>query len=206
MWTARPELPGFEELRTSLEGASCAASGLEPDRITEAAETLAGSGPLVVMFGLGVMQQAGSTQIIKGLANVATLLGGSVMPLRGQNNAQGASDLGLACEYLPGYAAIADADARKKWESAWNCKLPESPGMNATDMVRACATGGIKTLLVFGDNVALSSPSSKESLAALDKAEVSGGLRAVSDGNRADGRRRLPRLLVFGKRRHVHQH
>lgn len=132
---------------------------------------LADNRPVVVMFGLGVMQQAGSTQLVKALADVALLLGGSIMPLRGQANAQGAADLGLACEYLPGYAHITDAQARQKWEAAWDCRLPEAPGMNAVEMVRGCATGGIKTLLIFGENVALSAPSSQESLAALDKAE-----------------------------------
>jgi len=169
-----PEMPGFEELRTSLDeapGDLRAACGIDAGEIVEAAETLAKNPPLVVMFGLGVLQQLNSTQIVKALADVAILLGGSVMPLRGQNNAQGASDLGLVCDLLPGHALLANPAARKVWEVIWDCQLPSKPGMSAVDMIRACKSGGIKGLLVFGENVALSAPSTEESIEALDKVE-----------------------------------
>ena len=176
-----PQMPGFEELRTSLEGAvsdrlqqTC---GVSADEIGEAAALLAENSPVVVMFGLGVLQQAESTRLAKALANVATLLGGSVMPTRGQNNAQGACDMGLAHDYLPGYMPLADAEARKHWQMAWKCELTAEPGLNAVEMIRGCATGDVKALLVFGENVALSAPNTEESLAALDKV----GFLAVAD-------------------------
>ena len=175
-----PEAPGFEELRSSLDeaaGGLKAACGIDAGEIMEMAETLAENPPLVVMFGLGVLQQLQSTEIVKALADVAILLGGSVMPLRGQNNAQGACDLGLVCDLLPGYALLTNPAARKVWEVIWDCQLPAKPGMSAVDMIRACQSGEIKGLMVFGENVALSAPSTEESLEALDRVEF----LAVSD-------------------------
>lgn len=170
-----PEMPGFEELRASLDERSPseleAACGIGADQVGEVAAILADNPPLIVMFGLGVLQQPGSTEIVKALADVAILLGGSVMPLRGQNNAQGASDMGLSREFLPGYARIADPDARAEWEAKWSCSLPAETRMSAVEMIRACKSGDLKALLVFGENVALSAPSSQESVAALDAVE-----------------------------------
>lgn len=145
-----PEMPGFEELRTSLEDVDAgrleSECGLTAEAVTEAVQVLAANPPLIVMFGLGVMQQAESTRTIKALADIALLLGGKVMPLRGQNNAQGACDMGLLPDMLPGYAP---APAR---------------GIDAARMLREC-----ETLLIFGENVALSAPDTRQTIAALEK-------------------------------------
>lgn len=166
-------IPGFEELRESVAGAmtdgAVGSSGVDADSIEQAAAALAEHPPAVVMFGLGVLQQPDSTHLVQALADVAILLGGTVMPLRGQNNAQGACDLGLLHDMLPGYAPLAETAARKRWETLWRCRLPSKPGMNAVDMIRACSSGRIKALLVFGENVALSAPHTKESLDSLGK-------------------------------------
>ncbi len=169
------DVPGFHDLRASLDESTTRSlsgeCGVSTDEVRLAAELLARNSPLVVMFGLGVLQQPAASEVVKALADVAMLLGGSVMPLRGQNNAQGASDVGLAAEYLPGYAALSDANARAKWESVWARNLPEAPGMNAAQMLRACSDGSLKALLLFGDNLALSAPNSKGAFTALDRVE-----------------------------------
>lgn len=165
------EMPGFEELRASLDDQPRHAPGIDSDAIIEAAELLAKNPPLVVMFGLGVLQQLDSSQIVKALANIAILLGGSILPLRGQNNAQGASDLGLAYDLLPGYGLLSDPAARKVWEIVWGRQLSPELGMSALNMIRACGSGEIKGLMVFGENVALSAPNTEESLKALDNVD-----------------------------------
>ncbi|MCL5102912.1 MAG: molybdopterin-dependent oxidoreductase [Armatimonadetes bacterium] len=174
-------LPGFEELSNSVRDADgkglideCEVSG---EDVVDAAEILAKNGPVVVMFGLGVLQQPESTRIVKALADVALLLNGYVMPLRGQNNAQGACDLGLAHDLLPGYMPLYDSGAKAKWEWQWKCELPSDPGMDAARMVSACGTGELKALLIFGENVALSAPNTHEAIKALDKV----GFLAVAD-------------------------
>ncbi len=170
-----PGLPGFEELRVSLNGLSVddvsGACVLDGESLREVAQLLASNPRPIVMFGLGVLQQAQSTQIVSALADIAILLGGAVFPLRGQNNAQGACDMGLTFDLLPGYRSMSDPDARKTWEVIWNCELPSSPGMSAVNMIEACGDGKLKALMVFGENVALSAPNTEATLAALDKVD-----------------------------------
>ena len=160
------ELTGFEELRISLENVAPGQLAVDAEAIAKAAEILAGNPPLVVMFGLGVMQQANASEIVKALADVAILLGGSIVPLRGQSNAQGASEMGLAHDFLPGYGKLSDPTARKFWGIVWGCELSDEVGMSAVDMIRS---DDLKAMLVFGENVVLSAPNGKATSAALDK-------------------------------------
>ncbi|MGQ9523882.1 MAG: molybdopterin oxidoreductase family protein [Armatimonadota bacterium] len=168
-------IAGFQDLYRSLHDVSvsqaCEECGVDVTVVSDLAELLAANHPLVVMFGLGVLQQKNSSQIVTALANLALLLGGAVLPLRGQNNAQGASDMGLAHGMLPGYAPITDSASRFKWESAWECRLPSEPGLSAVETLRGCQDGKIAALLVFGENIALSAPSTDASIGALSKAK-----------------------------------
>jgi formate dehydrogenase major subunit len=172
---AAPEMAGFDELRASLTDLAMdqleGACGVDTASIIEAADILAHNPPLVVMFGLGVLQQPNSTQLARALADVAILLGGSVMPLRGQNNIQGACDVGLAHDLLPGYGLLTDPYARRTWEGVWGCKLPSEPGMSSADMIRVCGSGELKALMVFGENVVLSAPGTEQSRSALGKVD-----------------------------------
>jgi predicted molibdopterin-dependent oxidoreductase YjgC len=172
-----PQMPGFEELRASLDdvvvGVVPQVCGIELEAIAEAASIMSQNKPCVVMFGLGILQQQDSTLLVKALSDIALLLGGSVMPLRGQNNAQGSCDMGLLRGYLPGYDSVEDPNARAKWEAHWACTIPPEPGLSAVQMVQ----GGIKALLVFGENVALSAPNTEQTISALEKLEF----LAVSD-------------------------
>lgn len=169
------QMPGFEELRASLADADTAAikqqCGLEMGQIEEVARTLAENPPVVVMFGLGVMQQPESSQTVRALADVAMLMGGSLIPLRGQNNAQGAWDMGLARDLLPGYALLEEPEARKKWQSAWDFELPDKAGMSTLDMLTACGSNVLRAMLVFGENLAVSAPAAANAADALKKLE-----------------------------------
>lgn len=168
-----PQIQGFEELLASLADFKPELSnqcGLSDTAVEQMADLLAGTQP-IVMFGLGALQQANSTELVKALADIAIALGGKVMPLRRQNNAQGACDVGLVHDLLPGYASFSDPVARKTWESVWKHELPSAPGLSAVEMIHACESGKLKGLLIFGENVALSAPNSQRSCAALDKVE-----------------------------------
>lgn len=175
------DLPGLAELKNSLSDVKSSelkeVCGVDASLIRETAERLAKNPPVVVMFGLGVLQQMNSSELVKALADVAMLLGGFIMPLRGQNNVQGASDLGVACDTLPGYGLLSDPAARRAWEEAWGCELPSKSGMSAVEMIRGCESGQIKGLLIFGENIILSAPNTIGTLAALQKI----GFLAVSD-------------------------
>lgn len=170
-----PETPGFEELRSSLADVEVEKaeelSGVGHGRISTLAEALAERSPLLVMFGFGVMQQADATNIIRGLANLAVLYGGSILPLRGQNNAQGAYDVGLTWDFLPGHAPLSYEPARRVWEAIWGRELPSEPGLSALGMLKAADSGLLKGLLVFGENLLLSSPNTDVTRKALDSLE-----------------------------------
>lgn len=173
-----PKMSGFSELCSSLNGVAMDRlndeTGVDPTLVAEAAKVLTEKSPPVVMFGLGVLQQSNSTEIVKALANIALLLGGSVIPLRGHNNAQGSSDLGMAHDFLPGYAPLSDSEAMRAWEQAWDCPLPQLPGLSAPDMIRACEAGDIKSLLVFGENLVLSAPDPRKTVSALEHLDFLG--------------------------------
>ena len=169
------EMPGFEDLRNSLADINVQRSeelcGIESGSISALAEAVAEHSPLLIMFGLGVMQQANSTEIIKGLADIAILLNGSIMPLRGHNNAQGAWDMGLSFEFLPGHAPLSSEPARKVWEAIWNRQLPSEPGLSAVGMLKAAEGGVLKALLIFGENLLLSAPNMEATRKALERVD-----------------------------------
>jgi predicted molibdopterin-dependent oxidoreductase YjgC len=84
--------------------------------------------------------------------------GGGVNPLRGQNNVQGACDMGGLPNVYPAYQQVANEDARKKFEVAWNAKLSPKPGLTIMEMMEAAGKGAIKAIYIMGENPMLSDP------------------------------------------------
>jgi predicted molibdopterin-dependent oxidoreductase YjgC len=91
--------------------------------------------------------------------------------LRGQNNVQGACDMGALPNVYPGYQAVGDADVRKKFEQAWGCKLPPSPGLTITELFDSAYRGELKALYIIGENPLLSEPDISHAREALEKLE-----------------------------------
>src|SRR4030043_88787 len=81
-----------------------------------------------------------------------------VNPLRGQNNVQGACDMGALPNVYSGYQAVSDPVIRGKFEAGWGCSLPPSPGLTLVEMVEAAYGKDIKALYLIGENPALSDP------------------------------------------------
>ncbi|RLA86912.1 MAG: formate dehydrogenase subunit alpha, partial [Deltaproteobacteria bacterium] len=110
------------------------------------------------------------------LANLAMLCGnvgiegGGVNPLRGQNNVQGACDMGGLPNVFSGYQAVTDAANRQKMAAAWGVSdLPDYVGMTMTDMLPAIPAGKLKALYIMGENPVISDPDSDHAVAALQK-------------------------------------
>jgi formate dehydrogenase alpha subunit len=142
-------------------------SGVPAADLVAAARLLAASKPASLVYCMGITQHTVGTDNVKTLANLAMLTGnvgvygGGVNPLRGQNNVQGACDMGGLPNVFSGYQPVADEAARKKMEAAWGVTgLPDKPGMTMTEMLPAIKTGGIKALYIVGENPALSDPDS----------------------------------------------
>ena len=120
-----------------------------------------------IVYAMGITQHTVGTDNVKTMANLAMLCGnvgiegGGVNPLRGQNNVQGACDMGGLPNVFSGYQPVTDANARAKMEAAWGVKnLPDWVGLTMTGMVPAIPEGKIKALYIVGENPVISDPDS----------------------------------------------
>jgi formate dehydrogenase alpha subunit len=134
------------------------------DQIVEAARMFAGNSPATIIYSMGITQHSHGTDNVLATANLAMLTGNigkpstGVNPLRGQNNVQGACDMGALPNVYPGYQAVSEPAIREKFETAWGCSLPPSPGLTLVEMVEAAYRKDIKVLYLVGENPALSDP------------------------------------------------
>jgi formate dehydrogenase (NADP+) alpha subunit len=137
-------------------------TGVPADKIIETARLLAASKPASILYAMGITQHTHGTDNVISLANLAMLTGNvgkpssGVNPLRGQNNVQGACDMGGLPNVYPGYLQVADPANRQKFESAWGIPLSPQPGLTLTEMFDAAHDGTIKALYLVGENPALS--------------------------------------------------
>jgi formate dehydrogenase major subunit len=173
---------GFEELKEIVKRYTPefaeGITGVPQDDLRKAARLYAGAKRASIFYAMGITQHITGTDNVKSLANLAMLCGnvgieaGGVNPLRGQNNVQGACDLGALPNVFTGYQQVANEEARKKFEQAWGVKgLPAQVGLTVTEMLPAAARGDLKALYIMGENPMVSDPDLnhvEESLANLD--------------------------------------
>jgi len=171
----------FDVFRESLEGFDLAfverTTGVAGGKIVEAARIYATDKPSSILYAMGITQHSHGTDNVIATANLAMLTGNigkpstGVNPLRGQNNVQGACDLGALPNVYPGYQAVSDPSIRGKFEAAWGCSLPPSPGLPITEMIEAAYRGEIKAIYLIGENPMLSEPDISHAEEALEKLE-----------------------------------
>lgn len=140
-------------------------SGIDPDDIIEAARLYAKAARGSILYCMGITQHITGTDNVKSLANLAMLCGnlgiegGGVNPLRGQNNVQGACDMGGLPNVFTAYRKVDDDSARQSYENAWQVTdLPSKPGHPVTEMVDMAEKGTLKSLYVIGENPLVSDP------------------------------------------------
>lgn len=139
-------------------------TGVPKEQIIEAARIYATAKPASILYSMGVTQHVAGTNGVKSTANLAMLTGNigressGVNPLRGQNNVQGACDLGALPNVYPGYQKVVDEASRKKFEKAWNAKLADNIGLTVTEIVKAAGKGNVKGLYIMGENPMISDP------------------------------------------------
>ncbi|CAH0236662.1 formate dehydrogenase subunit alpha [Microbacterium sp. Bi128] len=127
-----------------------------------------------IFYGLGVTEHRHGTDGVRTLSNLALLrgavgpgAGGGVNPLRGQNNVQGASDMGALPDLLPGYQKVLDPAARTRCAEAWRADVPSRPGLRIPQMFAAARDGALQALWVIGEDVLATDPDSASVRAAL---------------------------------------
>jgi formate dehydrogenase alpha subunit len=145
--------------------------------IRQAARTFATAETASIVFSMGITQHTTGTDNVLSLANLAMLTGNvgkesaGVNPLRGQNNVQGACDLGALPNVYPGYQSVEDAEIRAGFEKAWGTKLPAKNGLTVVEIFHAIEKGNIRALYLMGENPALSDPNLNRTRKALEKVE-----------------------------------
>ncbi len=151
-------------------------SGVPAADLRRAARLYGSAKAASIVYAMGITQHTVGTDNVKSLANLAMLCGnvgiegGGVNPLRGQNNVQGACDMGGLPNVFSGYQAVTDANARAKMEAAWGVKnLPDWVGMTMTGMVPVIPEGKIKALYIVGENPVVSDPDSDHLVKAFQK-------------------------------------
>ena len=161
-------------------------TGVSADDLFAAAEILATSKPMAVIWAMGITQHTTGVINVLSLGNLQMLLGnmgvpgGGVNPLRGQNNVQGACDMGGLPNVYPGYQKVASDESRQKFQSAWELRnsasgpsfvIPESNGLTITEMIDAAGDGRIRSLYILGENPVLTDPDSNHVRRCLTQAE-----------------------------------
>jgi formate dehydrogenase alpha subunit len=152
-------------------------TGAPGELVAEAARMYATHKPATILYAMGITQHTHGTDNVMATANLAMLTGSigkpstGVNPLRGQNNVQGACDMGALPDVYPGYQSVVDPAIREKFETAWGSILSPTPGLTLTEIFDAAYEGKIKALYLVGENPTLSDPNAKhveEALKQLD--------------------------------------
>jgi formate dehydrogenase (NADP+) alpha subunit len=157
---------GWEEFRQRLADYDldwvAETTGVPKETIVEAARLYATTKPAIIVWSLGITEHSHGTDNVLSLANLALLTGNvgkpsaGCMPMRGQNNVQGACDMGCIPTAYHGYQYVAKPEAREKFEQAWGVSLPEKPGISLVEFFQAAERGEIEALYMVGMDPAFS--------------------------------------------------
>ena len=172
---------GFEELKAHLEAfapeAMAPLCGIDAATIHEVARRYATAKCAIIFWGMGISQHSHGTDNARALISLALLTGQigrpgcGLHPLRGQNNVQGASDVGLIPMVFPDYRPVGDAQARTAFEALWQTQLDPKPGLTVVEVVQAILAGEVKGMYIMGENPAMSDPNLHHARAALARLE-----------------------------------
>lgn len=153
--------------------------GIEADVIRRIAECYATAEKASIIYCMGITQHTTGVDNVKSLANLAMLTGNlgkescGVNPLRGQNNVQGACDMGGLPNVFTAYQPVTNPEAVKKFAKAWNVDtLPDKVGLTIPAMLEGLENGSVKSLYIMGENPVVSDPDANHVKKALQKAEL----------------------------------
>jgi formate dehydrogenase alpha subunit len=152
-------------------------TGVPREQIIAAARMYAAGNPSSILYTLGITEHSHGTDNVIAVANLAMITGNigkpgsGVNPLRGQNNVQGACDMGALPNVYPGYQSSTSPETKQKFEAAWGGNLSIEKGLTTPEMFDKACDGTFKALYIIGENSVLSQPNSKhviEALSSLD--------------------------------------
>jgi formate dehydrogenase major subunit len=171
----------FEELKKAIENYPpekvSGITGIATADLERAAEYYAKAERASILYTMGITQHTTGVDNVKSLANLAMLTGNlgkestGINPLRGQNNVQGACDMGGLPNVYTGYQPVTDPAVKQKFEEAWEAKLSDKIGLTATEMFPAILDGKMRALVILGENPMVSDADSlhvEKALKAVD--------------------------------------
>lgn len=177
----RERTEGFEEMIKVVEKYTPdyveKITDIPKDRLVAAARMFASAERGCIVYSMGITQHTTGVDNVKSVANLAMVTGNiglegtGVNPLRGQNNVQGACDMGCLPNVFSGYQRVSDENVLKKFEDAWQTRMPRTPGLTVSEMLPAAAEGKIKSLYIVGENVMVSDPNINHVREALERLE-----------------------------------
>jgi len=152
-------------------------TGVPAAELRAAARLYAAGGNAAIYYGLGVTEHSQGSSTVMAIANLAMATGNigregvGVNPLRGQNNVQGACDMGSFPHELPGYRHVSDAATRRLFEDAWGVALDPEPGMRIPNMLDAATEGAFRGIFIQGEDILQSDPNTHHVAAGLAEME-----------------------------------
>jgi formate dehydrogenase major subunit len=173
---------GFEEIRKNVAGYSPEAMapvcGIPAATIREVARLYATSRGSMILWGMGISQHVHGTDNARCLIALSMMTGQvgrpgtGLHPLRGQNNVQGASDVGLIPMMYPDYQRVDNAGTRSMFEEIWGMALDPQPGLTVVEIMNAVHAGQIRGMYIMGENPAMSDPDVSHARQALAELEM----------------------------------
>ncbi|MGQ9681183.1 MAG: formate dehydrogenase subunit alpha [Anaerolineae bacterium] len=175
---------GFEELQQAVSAYTpeyvSQITGIPEADLLRAARMYATAGKAMILYTMGITQHTAGTDNVKALANLSLVCGyvgiegGGLNPLRGQNNVQGACDVGALPNVYPGYQRVDDEQVLRKFERGWatGVRLSSKPGLTLTELPQAIMDGRVKALYIMGENPVLSDPNASHLAEALKHLEL----------------------------------
>jgi formate dehydrogenase alpha subunit len=170
---------GFDNFKANLQSyppdVVSEITGISIENINKAAHMLGTIKPGAVIWAMGITQHIVGVQNVQTLANLQLMLGNlgipgsGVNPLRGQNNVQGACDMGALPNVFPGYQPVIQDAARSRFKAAWGVDLNPKIGLTITEMIPAAGSGQIKALYILGEDPVMSDPDSNHVRRCLEK-------------------------------------
>ena len=150
---------------------------MEPELIRRAARLYASGKASQILWGLGVTEAGHGTNAVFGLINMAVMTGNigrpgtGASPIRGQNNVQGASDVGALPNVCSDYRPVTDDAVRADHKQAWGIELPTNTGLRIPDMFDASHAGTLKGMYILAEDVAQSDPNTTHVVGSLENLE-----------------------------------
>ncbi|MEA2212819.1 MAG: formate dehydrogenase major subunit [Solirubrobacteraceae bacterium] len=152
-------------------------SGVPAGDVETAARIYAQATEASILWGLGVTEHKYGSEVVRLICNLALMTGkvgrpgSALLPLRGQNNVQGSSDMGALPDTYTQYRSVEDEDVAREFEGRWGVRLSRTKGLTIPQMFDAAVDGRLKAMYIFGEDVAQTDPNTAHVVRALESLE-----------------------------------